>query len=54
MTKKYLKDNDLDLLAIPFDKGIGICVMKKETYHMKMDTIINLPQFEKVQKKRKE
>ena len=53
MTKKYLKDNDLDLLAIPFDKGIGICVMKKETYHMKMDSIINLPQFEKVQKKRK-
>ena len=28
MTKKYLKDNEL--LAIPFYKGIGICIMKKE------------------------
>ena len=28
MTKKYLKDNDL--MAIPFDKGIGVCIMKKE------------------------
>ena len=30
-TKKYLKDHEL--LAIPFDKGIGICLLKKETYH---------------------
>ena len=37
-TKKYLKDNDL--LAIPFDKGIGICIMKKEAYHQKLDKII--------------
>ena len=51
MTKKYLKDNDL--LAVPFDKGIGICLMKKDSYHSKMDTIINLPQFEKVTKVRK-
>ena len=46
MTKKYLKDHDL--LAIPFDKGIGICVMKREDYHSKMDKIIALPQFEKL------
>ena len=46
MTKRYLKDNDL--LAIPFDKGVGICVMKKQTYHSKLDQIISLPQFEKV------
>ena len=45
LTKKYLKDNGL--LAIPFDKGVGICVMHKETYHNKMDSIISLPQFEK-------
>ena len=51
MTKKYLKENDL--LAIPFDKGIGICIMKKETYNTKMAAIIDLPQFEKVHKKRK-
>ena len=51
MTKKYLKENDL--LAIPFDKGIGICIMKKDTYYNKMEAIINLPQFTKVEKKRK-
>ena len=41
MTNRYLKDNYL--LAIPFDKGVGICVMKKETYHSKLDQIISLP-----------
>ena len=46
MTKKYLKDNNL--LAIPFDKGIGICVMKKKGYSKKLNTILQLPQFEKV------
>ena len=51
LTKKYLKDHSL--LAIPFDKGIGICLMKKETYHEKMDVIIKLPQFEKYVKPRK-
>ena len=30
MTKKYLKDNKL--LAVPFDKGIGICIMSVNTY----------------------
>ena len=51
LTKKYLKEKDL--LAIPFDKGIGICIMKRETYNSKTEAIINLPQFEKVEKKRK-
>ena len=51
MTKKYLKDNDL--LAVPFDKGIGICIMKKTTYNNKMEAIINLPQFDKMERKRK-
>ncbi len=46
LTKKYLKDNNL--LAVPFDKGIGICVMKKEAYHSKLDAILQLPQFKKV------
>ena len=46
MTKKYLKDNKL--LAVPFDKGIGICIMSVDTYQEKMDTILNLPQFEKL------
>ena len=51
MTQRYLKENKL--LAIRFDKGIGICLMKKETYHEKMNNIINLPQFEKLQNTRK-
>ena len=51
MTSKYLKDHDL--LAVPFDKGIGICVMRKEDYHSKMDKIIALPQFKKLDKNRK-
>ena len=45
LTKKYLKENGL--LAIPFDKGVGICLMHKDTYHKKMDSIISLPQFQK-------
>ena len=51
MTKKYLKDNDL--VAVPFDKGVGICLMKQETYKQKLDEILQLPQFEKVVKSRK-
>ena len=51
LTQKYLKDNDL--VAIPFDKGIGICVMKRQDYHKKLDTILNLKQFEKMETKRK-
>ena len=51
MTKKYLKQNNL--LAVPFDKGIGICVMKREDYESKLDNIINLPQFEKITSTRK-
>ena len=51
MTKAYLKKNDL--VAVPFDKGVGICLMKKEQYHEKMNNIISLPQFEKVVKPRR-
>ena len=31
--RKFLKDNGL--LAVPFDKGVDFCVMKKETYEKK-------------------
>ena len=37
MTKPYIKENDL--LAIPFDKGIGICVMDKQSYQTRLDKI---------------
>ena len=40
LTKQYLKENDL--LAIPFDKGIGICLMHKNAYHGKMNAIIKI------------
>ena len=50
-TKQYLKENNL--LAVPFDKGIGICLMKKEKYQEKLDTIISLPQFAKLEVTRK-
>lgn len=51
MTKKYLKEHDL--MAIPFDKGIGICIMKRNTYEDKLSDILSLPQFEKVESTRK-
>ena len=51
LTKKYLTQNNL--VAVPFDKGIGMCIMKQEMYHKKLDAILNLPQFEKVTQTRK-
>ena len=51
MTKKYLKEQDL--LAIPFDKGVGICIMEREAYHRKLNKIISLPQFQKLENRRK-
>ena len=51
LTKKYLKNNNL--LAVPFDKGIGICVMKAEQYRRKLEKILQLPQFKKVVNTRK-
>ena len=51
MTQRYLKQNDL--LAVPFDKGVGICLMKRVTYQQKMDDILKLDQFEKLNYARK-
>ena len=44
--RKYLKDNGL--LAVPFDpfdKGVGFCVMKKETYEKKLKDLSQAEQF---------
>ena len=41
--RKYLKDNGL--LAVPFDKGVGFCVMKKETYEKKLKDLLKGEQF---------
>ena len=51
MTKRYLREKDL--LAVPFDKGAGICMMKRQTYISKLSDILNLEQFEKVTVTRK-
>ena len=49
--ENFQKQNNL--LAIPFDKGVGICVMKSEDYQSKLGDILKLPQFEKLPKGRK-
>ena len=45
MTARYMKEHDL--MAAPFDKGVGICVMKRSVYNQKIDAILQLQQFEK-------
>ena len=42
----YLKTNDL--LAVPFDKGCGFCVMKKSTFREKLDEVLKSDQFQKI------
>ena len=51
MTRRFLKEHDL--LAVPFDKGIGICVKKASTYKEKLGAILQLEQFVKVTNTRK-
>ena len=51
LTRRYL--NEYNLLAVPFDKGIGIFVIQKETYNSRLNDIINLPQFLNEEQKRK-
>ena len=51
LTQEFHKKHNL--LAIPFDKGTGFCVMKAETYEKKLLDILNLSQFEKVENTRK-
>ena len=51
MTRWFLKEHDL--LAVPFDKDINICVMKASTYKEKLGAILQLEQFVKVTNTRK-
>ena len=37
---------DQKLLAVPFDKGCGFCVMKQTTYSDKLNEILSSSQFE--------
>ena len=41
--RKYLKGNGL--LAMPFDKVVGFCVMKKETHEKKLKDLLQAEQF---------
>ena len=45
MTKKYLTENKL--MAVPFDRGIGFCVMKADSYKKKLYDNLKLDQFRK-------
>ena len=38
----------LDLVAVPFDKGCGFCVMKNSTYRETLDDVLNSDQFQKI------
>ena len=42
---KYLQKNGL--LAVPYDKGVGFCVMRTTDYQTKLNDILNGPQFRK-------
>ena len=44
-TRKYLKNNGL--LAVPFDKGVGFCLMRKQTYGTKLESLLQSAQFVK-------
>ena len=42
-TRKYLKDNGL--MAVLFDKGVGFCTMRKQTYESKLESLLQSAQF---------
>ena len=41
--RKYLKDNGL--VAVPYDKGVGFCVIRKDTYDNKLSDLLDLNHF---------
>ena len=43
--QKYLKSNGL--VAVPYDKGVGFCVMRKDTYENKLSDTLDSNQFSK-------
>ena len=40
---KYLKSNGL--VAVPYEKGVGFCVMRKDTYENKLSDILDSNHF---------
>ena len=51
MTKEYLKGHNL--LAVPFNKGTGICLMKSQAFEKKLMDILKLKQFKILEKTHK-
>ena len=45
-TNDFMKDQTLTLLALPFDKVCGFCVMKQTIYSDKLNEILSSSQFE--------
>ena len=43
--RKYLKSNGL--VAVPYDKGVGFCVIRKDTYENKLSDTLDSNQFNK-------
>ena len=43
MTYKYLKEEKI--IAVPFDKGLGFCLMSDKDYEEKLSKIASLKQF---------
>ena len=48
MMKRYIKGHDL--LAVPIDKGTGICLMQFQAYENKLMDILKLKQLKKMEK----
>ena len=46
--QKYLRDNAL--IAVPFDRGVEYCFMKKNTCAEKLEKILDCEQFRKLEK----
>ena len=44
---KYLLDNGL--IAVPFEKGVGFCVIKKKTYAEKPEKVRGCEEFRKTE-----
>ena len=43
MARKYLMSNGL--VAVPYDKGVGFCVMRKDTCENKLSDLLDSNQF---------
>ena len=46
--QKFISDNAL--IVVPFDKGVGFCVMKKRAYAEKLEKILDCEQLRKLEK----